>query len=155
MLLYQSILHLKVLKIKVVKSLIFKSDQMRNIWELFTQTLWNYSFRWRVSKTIYLIASNYYISNIIERKQIHTCRKRTKVNWNFRHTGCPTSILPFSKAYFTKTKAVRWKIPTVLGVSWSAISYEKKNFFENFWKKDPSYKNWSKMAPPIKVPYMK
>ena len=55
----------------------------------------------------------------------------------FGTTGCPTSIFPFSKAYFTKTKAARWKIPTVLGVSWSAILYEKKIFFWKILKKRP------------------
>ena len=44
------------------------------------------------------------------------------------YTGCPTSILPFSKAYSSKTKAGRSKISTVLGVSWGAISYEKNIF---------------------------
>ena len=45
----------------------------------------------------------------------------------------------------------RSKIPTVLGVSWRYISYEKKKFFWKISNKGPSCKNRSKMAPPIKV----
>ena len=43
--------------------------------------------------------------------------------WN--STGCPTSIFAKVKAHISKTKAGRWKIPTVLDVSWRYISYER------------------------------
>ena len=48
---------------------------------------------------------------------IYFCLLKKIISLLLQLTGCPTSILPFSKAYFTKTKAVRSKIPTVLGVS--------------------------------------
>ena len=74
---------------------------------------------------------------------------------NFTFTGCPTSILSFSKAYFSKTKARRSKIPTVLGVSWSAISYEEKLFFEKFWKKALVSKIDQRGRHPSRHPHMK
>ena len=70
-------------------------------------------------------------------------------------TGCPTYFLPFSKAYILMGIWPRSKIPTVLDVSWRYISYEKKKFFRKISKKGPSCKNWSTMAPPIKVLTMK
>ena len=71
--------------------------------------------------------SYFYITTFI----FETCQP--VVDWYA--TGCPTYFLPFSKAYILELEVSRSKIPTVLGVSWGDISYEKKKIFSKNFKK--------------------
>ena len=69
--------------------------------------------------------SSFFLDHVLLITQMFDNKVKAFLKWllpqigivQYAYTGCPTSILPFSKAYFTKTKAVRSKIPTVLGVS--------------------------------------